>query len=111
MALGRVYMGRPETQAHHGLLVGFLYCVTPDLCVAIILGWFPLQSHVETPRFHDPNVLGRAWLVCRRESSWKVPSAGGAPPTPEEGAQRHAPTICRTSVALSSMFSIRSVTW
>ena len=72
-ALGRVHMGGPEPQAHHGLLVSFLYCVTQDLCVTIILGWLPLQNHIETPCLSDPNILGRAWLVCRRETSRNRP--------------------------------------
>lgn len=54
-------------QAHHGLLVSFLYSITPDLCIAIILGWLPLQSHIETPSLNDPDILGRTWLVCRRQ--------------------------------------------
>lgn len=59
--------GGPSPQAHHGLLISFLYYVTPDFCVAIILGWLPLQSHTETPRISDPNILGRTWLVCGRQ--------------------------------------------
>lgn len=64
--LRRVY-GDPGPQAHHGLLVSFLYSVTPDLSIAIVLGWLPLQSHIETPSLNDPDILGRTWLVCRRQ--------------------------------------------
>lgn len=58
----------PGPQAHHGLLVRFLDRVTADLRVAVILWWLPLQGHIETPRLHDLNVLGRARLVCRRQT-------------------------------------------
>ena len=67
-ALGRAWRGGPGPQAHHGLLVRFLDRVTADLRVAVILWRLPLQSHIETPCLCDLNVLGRARLVCRRQT-------------------------------------------
>lgn len=35
------------------LLVSFLDSVSSDVCVAIILGWSPLQSSIEAPGIHQ----------------------------------------------------------
>ena len=58
----------PGPQAHHGLRVSLLNRVPPEFCVPVVLGRLPLQSHIEAPRLCNLDILGRTWLICRRQT-------------------------------------------
>lgn len=51
-------------ETYSSFFVGLLDSVSCDVCVAIVFGYGPLQSHIEAPGVNDLHTGRRPWQLC-----------------------------------------------